>query len=80
MRVVKGCQGFYDRAMSVYDGMTDQDLMALARRAMEAAVAEPIGSIERAMKWAGHESVMNELRRRMALHLNRELGLPEVDI
>jgi hypothetical protein len=66
--------------MGAYDGMTDQDLIDLARRAMVAAVDEPIGSIERAMKWAAHESVMNELTRRLARHLNRELGLPDVDL
>ena len=66
--------------MGAYDGMTDQDLIKLAKKAMGAAVAEPVGSIERAMKWAAHESVMNELKRRMARHLNRELGLPDVDL
>lgn len=66
--------------MGAYDGMNEQQLMDMAKRAMLAAIAEPVGSIERAMKWAAHESVMNELQRRLARHLNRELGLPEVDI
>lgn len=66
--------------MGAYDGMTDNELMDLAKRIMGAWIAEPVGSIERAMKAAAHESVMHELKRRMALHLNRELGLPDVDI
>lgn len=65
---------------SPYDGRSDQDLMDLAKRLMAEVIAEPLGSIERSMKWAAHESVMNELRRRMARHLNRALGLPDVDI
>lgn len=63
--------------MGAYDGMTDQDLMDLAKRIMAAWVAEPIGSIERAMKAAAHESVMHELKRRMARHLEKQLGFPE---
>lgn len=63
-----------------YDGLTDDELMALAKRTIAAWAAEPIGSIERAMKSAAHESVMGELKRRMARHLNRELGLPDVDL
>ena len=66
--------------MGAYDGMTDQDLMDLAKRAMLAAAAEPLGSIERAMKWAAHESVMNELRRRLARHLGEQLGLPDAGL
>ncbi len=66
--------------MGAYDGMTDEDLMDLAKRTITAWGAEPVGSIERAMKAAAHESVMNELRRRMALHLNAQLGLPPVDL
>jgi hypothetical protein len=66
--------------VSAYDGQTDQELMDLAKRIMAAWVKEPIGSIERSMKAAAHESVMGELHRRMARHINKELGLPDVDI
>jgi hypothetical protein len=66
--------------MGAYDGMSDQDLIDLARRIMAAAVDEPIGSIERAMKWAGYDSVMNELTRRLAKSINEGLGLPDVDL
>jgi hypothetical protein len=70
--------------MGAYDGMTDQQLLDLAKRLMGAWVAEPIGSIERAMKAAAHESVMNELRRRIvaeaARKINAELDLPDVDL
>jgi hypothetical protein len=66
--------------MGAYDDMTDQDLMNLANKTMGAAVDEPIGSIERAMKWAAFESVMGELKRRMARHLEKQLGLPDSGI
>jgi hypothetical protein len=66
--------------MSAYDGMTDQQLMDNAKAIMAAWVAEPLGSIERAMKAAAHESVMNELRKRVARKLGAELGLPDVDL
>lgn len=60
--------------------MDDQELMDYAKRALVAVTEEPVGSIERAMKWAAYESIMNELKRRMARHLNAELGLPDVDL
>lgn len=63
-----------------YDGMTDQDLMDLAKRIMLAWVQEPVGSIERAMKSAAHESVMNELKLRMVRHMTKNLGLPETGL
>ena len=65
---------------TLYRDMTDEDLMSLAKRTLAAAAAEEPGSIERAMKFAGHESVMNELRRRMALRLNAGLGLPDIGL
>ena len=64
--------------MGAYDGMSDEQLMDLAKRTLVAAASEPPGSVERAMKFAGHESVMHELKRRMANRLAAELGLPEI--
>lgn len=66
--------------MSAYDGQTDEQLLDLATELTFAAACEEPGSVERAMKWAAQESVANELRRRLARRLNRELGLPDVDI
>ncbi len=66
--------------MSAYDGQSDDELMALARRALAAAAAEKPGSLKRAMKFAAHESVMNELKRRLVRKLNAELGLPDIDL
>jgi hypothetical protein len=67
-----------------YDGIGDAELMDYAKRALVAAAEEAPGTIERAMKFAAHESVMNELRRRIVVHavrkLNAELGLPETDL
>lgn len=58
--------------------------MAYAKRALLAAAAEPPGSVERAMKFAGHESIMAELQRRLVRHvvkkLNEQLGLPDTGI
>lgn len=65
--------------MSAYEGMTDQQLMDLAKRIVLAWAAEPLGSIERAMKFAAHESVMHELKKRIAKRINDELGLPSID-
>jgi len=70
----------YARAMSAYDGQSDDELMTLARRALAAAAAEKPGTIERAMKFAAHDSVMNELKRRLVRKLNAELGLPDIDL
>ena len=69
--------------MSVYDGQSDEELMELAKAAILAAAAEPPGTVERAMKFAAYDSVMNELRRRLVAHavrkLNEQLGLPDVE-
>lgn len=66
--------------MGAYDGMSEQDLMDLAKKIMVAWVSEPVGSVERAMKAAAHESVMQELKYRIARRINEELGLPPVDL
>lgn len=63
-----------------WDGMNDEEVTDLAKRTLAAAAAEPLGSVERAMKWAAFESVMHELKRRLARHLNEQLGLPDVDL
>lgn len=66
--------------MGAYDGMNEQDLMDLAKRIMVAWVQEPVGSIERAMKAAAHESVMLELKKRIARRINAQLNLPDIDL
>lgn len=80
---VKAGRGVYDGGMSVYDGMTEDELMHLAKKAMFAAIAEPPGTVERAMKWAAHESIMRELARRLMdqwmRNINDKLGLPPLD-
>ena len=63
-----------------YDGQPDEELMDLARQALAAAAAEKPGSLERAMRFAAHDSVMGELRRRLAARLNEQLGLPDLDL
>jgi hypothetical protein len=55
--------------------MSDQELMDLAKRTMGAAADEPVGSIERGIRWAAYDAIVAELQRRMANHVNAELGL-----
>lgn len=64
-----------------WDGMTDQELMDLAKRTMAAAAEEPTGSVERGMKWAAYDTICVELQRRMSNQVNKELGLglPEIE-
>jgi hypothetical protein len=59
--------------------MNDDQLMDLAKRTMCAAAEHPIGSIERAMKWAAYDAVVAELQRRLANRLAADLGLPEIE-
>lgn len=74
----------YAPPMGAYDGMTDDELMDLAKRTLAAAAAEAPRTIERAMKWAAYDSVTNELKRRIVVQamrkLNEKLGLPDVDL
>lgn len=70
----------HDGTPGAYDGKTDDQLMNLARRAFfDAFVARPF-TIERAMAWARYDAVAAELKRRAALRINAELGLPDVDL
>lgn len=71
----------YDRAMGPqlrpYDGMSDDDLMDLAKKTLAAAAELPPHSIERAMKFAAYDSVVGELKRRLARQLAEGLGFPD---
>jgi hypothetical protein len=60
--------------------MSDDELMAMAHRVLFAAAQEKPHSIERAMKFAAYDSVTNEIKRRLAVHLNEQLGMPDVDL
>jgi hypothetical protein len=66
--------------MAAWDDMTDEQLMDLAKRTMVAASAQIPGSVEWAMTWAGYDAVMNQLKIRIARHLNKQLGLPDIDL
>lgn len=63
-----------------WDGMDDDELMAMAQRVLLAAAKEKPYSIERAMKFAAYDSVTNEIKRRLAVQLNEALGFPEIDL
>jgi hypothetical protein len=60
--------------------MSHDELADLAKRTLEAAAELPPHSVERAMKFAAYDSVVNEAKRRMMLELNEQLGLPDVDL
>jgi len=66
--------------MGAYDGMTDEQLLDLAKTALTEWVAEPVGSVERAMKATRHKSIMDELSKRLARHLAAALGFPDTNI
>jgi hypothetical protein len=67
-----------------YDGMSNDELTDLARRTLLAASEEPVGSVERAVKFAAYDSVVAEAQRRvlkqMSAQMNAELGLPDIDL
>jgi hypothetical protein len=60
--------------------MSYKDLAALAKKMLGAAAAEPPGSVERAMKWAAHDAIVNEFKRRVLDQVRQTLGLPPADI
>jgi hypothetical protein len=60
--------------------MTYQELAALARKALVQAAAEAPGSLERAMRWAAHDAIVNEYKRRVLDEVRQTLGLPPADI
>jgi len=78
----------YPRAMGPHprpwDGMADEELYELAKRTLTAAAELPPGSVERAMKFAAYDSVVNEAKRRAVRQamrtINEQLGLPDIDL
>jgi hypothetical protein len=51
-------------AADPYEGMTDEQVLALAARHLQKVDLLPIGSTERNIKWAAYESAKAELDRR----------------
>lgn len=62
-----------------YDGMTNDELGDLAKRTLLAASEEPAGSIDRAMKFAAYDSIVNEAKRRVLNQISADLGLPDIE-
>jgi hypothetical protein len=60
--------------------MSHDELVDLARKTLTAAAELPQYSVERAMKFAAYDSIVNEAKRRLVQEINRELGLPDVDV
>lgn len=52
-----------------YEGMTDEQVLARAARALRKVPEYPVGSIERAVQWSCYESAKAELDRRMVAHV-----------
>ena len=67
-------------AANPWDGMTYDDLAGLAREVLTQAVAEESGSVERAMKMAAYDAIVNEFKRRVFAHVSVKFGLPPVTI
>jgi hypothetical protein len=63
-----------------WDGMTYDDLAALAKEVLTQAVTEDLGSVERAMKMAAYDAIVNEFKRRVFAHVSVKFGLPPVTI
>lgn len=55
------------------DQMTEDELLARARKAMLRAAALPVGSLGRSVQWAVYDTYEGELRRR-ALSLAASIG------
>jgi hypothetical protein len=60
--------------------MTYKDLAALARRSLDEAAAEAPESVERAVKWAAHDAIVNEFKRRVLAEVAAKLDLPPAEI
>ena len=52
-----------------YEGMTDEQVLARAAKALRKASALPAGSTERALQWGVFESAKAELDLRVARHI-----------
>ena len=57
-----------------FDGMTDDDVLARARKALIRASEMTPGSIERTIQWAVFDSAMMELDRRAVRYVLMKLG------
>jgi hypothetical protein len=62
-----------------YDGMTNDELGDLAKRTLLSAAEEPADSIDRAMKFAAYDSIVNEAKRRVLNQISADLGLPDIE-
>lgn len=63
-----------------WDGMTYEDLAAVARKALVQAMREPPNSIERAAMMGAYEAAMSEFKRRVLVHAAVKFGLPPVTV
>jgi hypothetical protein len=48
-----------------FEGLSDEAVLARAKRAFEKAVVLPPGSIQRSLQWSAFDSAMAELDRRL---------------
>jgi hypothetical protein len=66
--------------MGAYDDLNDEQLYDLAKTALLAAAREKPYSIERAVKFAAYDSIVNEAKRRAVKQVSERLGLPDLDL
>jgi hypothetical protein len=58
--------------------VTNDDLTDLAKRTLLAAIEEPPGSQERAVKFAAYDAIVVEAQRRVLNQISADLGLPPI--
>jgi hypothetical protein len=61
--------GQQPQAAGPYDGMTDEDVLARAARALRRVDALLPGSVERSIQWSVYDSAKAELDRRFVRHV-----------
>lgn len=66
--------------MGAYDDVDDEQLYDLAKMALIAAAKEEPYTIERAVKFAAYDSIVNEAKRRALKQVREKLGLPDTGL
>jgi hypothetical protein len=66
--------------MGAYDDWDDEQLYDLAKTALLAAAGEKPYTIERAMKFAAYDSIVDEAKRRALKQVRERLGLRDTDL
>jgi len=63
-----------------WEGMTYEGLASLAREVLGQAADEPEGSVERAMKIATYDAIVNEFKKRVLVYAAIKFELPPAPV